>query len=127
MQWLVDNWTLLASVIAAFMLAAVKVRRYLQLSAEAQAKAREQAKDKLIRAVSDWLLYAVTEAERTLGDGTGKIKIREVYDRALARFPELTYVITLEQLDELAQHPLEEMRKLLESNEAISAYVTGEG
>lgn len=125
MQWMIDNWTLLASVFAALMLAAIKVREYLRLSAEAQAAAKKQAKDQLIESISGWLLYAITEAEREFGDGTGRLKIAEVYDKALERYPGLGYIITLEQLDELAQHPLEEMRRLLESNKAIAAYVSG--
>lgn len=124
MQWLMDNWTLLASLIAAVALAGIKVKNYLAMTAEEQEKAKKEARDRLVRAVSDWLLNAVIEAERDLGSGTGKLKIRAVYERALKVFgPELAQIITLEQLDELAQKPLEEMRKLLESNCNVSRYV----
>lgn len=128
MQWLIDNWTLIASLLAAIALASLKVRNYLRLSAEEQEKAEEAAKARLTQAVADWLLRAVTEAEKELGGGTGKLKIRAVYERAIEVFgPELTQVLTLEQLDALAQKPLDEMRKLLESNGAAAHYVNGEG
>lgn len=127
MQWLIDNWTLLASLLAAAALAVIKVQKYLKLSETDKAKAEEAAKAKLTNAVSDWLLRAVTEAERELGGGTGKLKIRAVYERALEVFgPELAQIITLEQLDAMAQTPLEEMRKMLEANSSAAEYVKQE-
>lgn len=126
MQWLIDNWTLLASIIAAAVLASIKVVKYTKMSAEEKAAAEREARDKLIRAVSDWLLRAVSEAEKELGGGTGKLKIRAVYERAIEVFgPQIVNVITLEQLDEMAQKPLSEMRKMLESNSDAAKYVEG--
>ncbi|MFR6482019.1 MAG: hypothetical protein ACLUPD_10785 [Anaerotignum faecicola] len=37
--------------------------------------------------VKEWLLLAVTEAEKELGSGTGQLKLRYVYDLFLRRFP----------------------------------------
>lgn len=126
MQWLMDNWTLLASILAAAILASIKVKKYLQAEKEEQERMKQEARDKLIRAVSDWLLRAVTEAEKDLGSGTGKLKIREVYEKAVGLFgPEFTEIISLERLDEMAQKPLEEMRELLDKNYKLRAYVEG--
>lgn len=114
MQWLINNWTLLASIFAAVALAGIKVRNYLKLSAEEQKGAKQKAADRLIKAVSDWLLGALAEAEEDLGGGTGKIKIRAVYGKAIEIFgPELAQILTLEQLDAMAQAPLTELRDIL--------------
>ena len=37
--------------------------------------------------VKQWLLYGVMEAEKELGSGTGKMKLRLVYDKAVSKFP----------------------------------------
>lgn len=124
MQWLIDNWTLLASLIAAAVLASIKVADYLNSDKAEQERLRKEAEERLRRAVADWLLKAVTEAEKELGAGTGKLKIREVYEHALRVFgPELAQVLTLEQLDTMAQRPLAEMRSMLQGNASAAEYV----
>ena len=58
--------------------------------------------------------------------GTGKLKLRQVYDAFLTKFPWLAPVITFEQFSGLVDDALEEMRKLLEDNKAVQQLVTGE-
>ena len=53
--------------------------------------------DEQINDVKQWLLYAVTEAEKDLGSGTGKLKLRQVYDLFLQRFPIVSRMISFEQ------------------------------
>ena len=48
--------------------------------------------DKQLSKVREWLLYAVTKAEKELGGGTGQIKLRYVYDMFVARFTWLARV-----------------------------------
>lgn len=91
--------------------------QYRKMNKAEQEAAKKKAEENLRRAISDWLLKAVTDAEIALGSGTGKLKIRQVYERAVEVFgPAVYQVITLSQLDAMVQAPLEEMRKMLKSN-----------
>lgn len=54
--------------------------------------------DKQLNKVREWLLYAVTKAEKELGGGTGQIKLRYVYDMFVARFAG-TYKVTASGLN----------------------------
>jgi hypothetical protein len=76
-----------------------------------------------IAKVKEWLLYAVTMAEKELGGGTGKLKLRYVYDLFLTKFSWLAKVITFEQFSALVDEALEEMKRLLESNNAVKEIV----
>lgn len=75
--------------------------------------------------IREWLLWAVTEAERVLGGGTGKLKLRMVYDLFVQRFPWLARVISFELFSELVDDVLDDMRTLISTNEAAKAYVEG--
>lgn len=79
-----------------------------------------------INSVKEWLLYAVTEAEKELGSGTGQIKLRYVYDMFLVTFPNLARLITFEQFSFLVDEVLNTFRPLLEQNKSLQSYVEGE-
>ena len=71
----------------------------------------------------EWLLYAVTKAEKELGGGTGQIKLRYVYDMFVARFAWLARVISFEAFSMMVDEALERMKKMLESNKAMQDFV----
>lgn len=128
MKLLVENWSLIVALGAAIAIAVIRVRNYLKMSKAEQEAAIQKHKDDLIKGVNDWLLRGVTEAEKELGAETGKLKLRAVYERAIELFgSEIAEIFTLEQFDELVQKPLEELRKMLESNDAVKDYVNGLG
>ena len=74
--------------------------------------------------VREWLLLGVTEAEKALGGGTGKLKLRWVYDRFIERFPFISHLISFSTFSDLVDDALEEMREMLENNDAVEEYVT---
>lgn len=76
--------------------------------------------------VREWLLYAVTKAEKELGGGTGQIKLRYVYDMFVTRFAWLARVISFEAFSMMVDEALERMKKMLESNKAMQTLVSGE-
>ena len=83
--------------------------------------------DEQINDVKQWLLYAVTEAEKDLGSGTGKLKLRQVYDLFLQRFPIVSRMISFEQFGQYVDDALDEMKRILAGNRQINRYVqTGE-
>lgn len=81
---------------------------------------------KQLNKVREWLLYAVTKAEKELGAGTGKIKLRYVYDMFVARFDWLAKVITFDMFSMMVDDALEQMRTMLETNEAAQKFVAGD-
>ena len=82
--------------------------------------------DKQLNKVREWLLYAVTKAEKELGGGTGQIKLRYVYDMFVARFAWLARAISFEAFSMMVDEALERMKKMLESNKAMQTLVSGE-
>jgi len=78
-----------------------------------------------LKSVKEWMLWAVTKAEKELGSGTGKLKLRYVYDMFVAKFPWLGSVVSFEMVSMMVDDALEEMRAMLESNKAVNEYVNG--
>ena len=115
MKFLIDNWYIILAALAVLAAAGIAVYRYFNLPSEEQ-----------LEKVRQWLLKAVTEAERELGGGTGQLKLRTVYDAFLTKFPWLAPLVSFNRFSELVDEALEEMRKMLAKNKAVQAYVSGE-
>ena len=79
-----------------------------------------------IQMIKEWLLFAVIQAEKDLGGGTGQIKLRYVWDMFIKTFPALAPLISFEMFSQLVDEALEQMRHLLETNKDIEAYVEGD-
>ena len=112
MNYLIENWPLIVAAISILVVAVVAVITFFQKPTSEQ-----------IAAVKEWLLYAVTEAEKALGGGTGKLKLRMVYDMFLEKFPSIAKFISFDDFSKFVDEALEEMRKLLENNEQVKKYV----
>lgn len=112
MNFIVENWAAIIGIIALVAVAVYAIAVFLKMPRTAQ-----------IEKVKQWLLYAVIQAEKQFGSGTGKIKLRYVYDMFIARFPWMAQVITFDSFSDLVDKALEEMRVLLESNKRIESYV----
>lgn len=114
MEFIITYWYIILTVIAILVMAGVAVYRYLGLPREEQlAKVRE------------WLLWAVTGAEKELGGGTGKLKLRQVYDLFVMRFPWLVRVVSFDLFSDMVDDALEEMRSMLQTNTAVKVLVEG--
>ena len=115
MEFILENWPIIVAAIAVVAVAAVAVARFVGLPTEAQ-----------LSKVREWLLWAVTEAEKDLGGGTGKLKLRQVYDLFVTRFPWLAKLVSFELFSDMVDEALEQMREMLDTNEAVKAFVEGE-
>lgn len=116
MNFIINNWYIILAALAILAAAGIAVYRYFNLPSEAQlAKVRE------------WLLWAVTEAEKELGGGTGKLKLRQVYDLFVTRFPWLARIVPFDLFSSMVDDALEDMREMLKTNQAVKAHVSGEG
>lgn len=111
-QWLVDNWSLVALIICIFIGCHMTFRKYYGLPRADQ-----------IKAIKEWLLYAVTQAEKELGGGTGKLKLRMVYDAFVSKFAWAAKVVPFDRFSLWVDEVLMDMRKMLETNDNIKEYV----
>lgn len=115
MTFLVENWFVLVGISCCFLFVGFMVFSFLKLPQKEQ-----------IAKVKEWLLLACAEAERELGDGTGKLKLRWVYDLFLQRFPAIAMAVSFETFSLWVDSALEEMRRVLTQNQAVKAFVKGE-
>lgn len=115
MKFIVENWFVIVAAVAAVAVAAYTTFTFFRMP-----------DDKQLNKVREWLLYAVVVAEKELGAGTGKIKLRYVYDMFVARFDWLAEVITFEMFSMMVDEALDEMKEMLESNKAVQSLVKKE-
>lgn len=73
--------------------------------------------------VKEWLKWAVVEAERQLGSGTGQLKLRMVYDMAAKQFPWMIQLVTFESFSSWVDEALEWMKVQISENKATKSYV----
>ena len=81
------------------------------------------SRKKKVENIKEWLKLAVVEAEKTLGGGTGQLKLRYVYDQAVAQFPWIASLVPFETFSAWVDEALEWMEKQLEQNQAITNYI----
>ena len=115
MKVIIEYWYIIVALAAAAGVAVIVAVRFLGLPRGAQ-----------LKKVREWLLLAVTQAEKELGSKTGKLKLRTVYDAFLTKFPWLAPVVSFERFSKLVDDALDEMRDMLDKNEAVKALVEGE-
>lgn len=114
MQFIMENWVkILIAVIAG---AGVGVGVFFLFKNMTQAQ---------LSKIREWLLWAVTEAEKDLGNGTGQLKLRQVYDLFLTRYPKISMFVSFNTFSVLVDQALDIMRKMLKDNAAVQAFVAG--
>lgn len=115
MNYIVENWFVLVGLMA--VVAAGGYATYVFV---------KMPSDKQLSKVKEWMLYAVTKAEKELGGGTGQIKLRYVYDMFVARFAWLAKTISFEMFSMMVDEALDKMKTMLESNKAMQELVSKE-
>ena len=113
MEWLVNNWYLVVAAIAVVVFVVIAIMKFFKLPTDQQ-----------IANLKEWLKWAVTEAEKELGSGTGQMKLRLVYGWAIDKFPWLGKVISFDMFSTWVDEALEWMKQQLDDNKAIKAFVT---
>lgn len=114
MKFITENWFVLVAFAAVAAAGGCAVYSFVKMPT-----------DKQLKKVREWLLYAVTKAEKKLGGGTGQIKLRYVYDKFVKRFPWLAWAISFERFSEMVDEALEKMKGMLASNKAMQELVNG--
>ena len=115
MEYVIENWYIALALMALVGAVCIFVLRFYKMPTADQ-----------MEAVREWLLGAVTLAERELGNKTGRLKLRYCYDLFVTRFPWLAKVIPFSTFSDMVDDALEEMKDMLETNEAVKVYVEGE-
>lgn len=107
-----NNWYLIVAAIAIIVVIGIAIYNFILLP-----------KGEKLKRIKQWLLWAVTQAEKMFGSQTGQLKLRYVYDLFITRFPFISKFVTFERFSQFVDQALEKMRKLLESNARVQAYV----
>lgn len=115
MEMMLNNWYVWLALACVVIMAALILYRFFKLPTAEQ-----------LDNVREWLLFAVTQAEAELGSGTGRLKLRLVYDQFLTRFPALALMVSFQTFSEMVDDALVEMRKMLAENEIVAALVIGD-
>lgn len=108
MDFLISNWALIVAATAVIVYIA-----WMLINTPAKIK--------------EWLLYAVVLAEKELGSGTGRVKLRYVYDMFMERFPVLSKLIPFGAFSTFVDNSLDKMRDMLNSNVNVKNYIEQKG
>lgn len=115
MNYITENWFVLVGLMAVVAAGGYAIYVFVKMPS-----------DKQLCKVKEWMLYAVTKAEKELGGGTGQIKLRYVYDMFVARFTWLAKTISFEMFSMMVDEALDKMKTMLESNKAMQELVSKE-
>ncbi len=114
MTFLMENWYIFIALLAVATTIGIFIGRFLKLPNSVQ-----------VEKVKEWLLWAVTQAEAELGSGTGKLKLRQVYDMFVQRFPAIAMAVSFDIFSTWVDEALEDMRDMLKQNQAVKNLVGG--
>lgn len=115
MKWMIDNWFLIVILGVMFCFVGASILSFSKLT-----------KEEKLHSVKEWLKFAVCEAEKELGSGTGQLKLRWVYGEAIKQFPFLINMISFEMFAEWVDEALAWMERQLISNKSVRDHVQGE-
>ena len=115
MNLIIENWYIIVGLLA---LVGVATTGAFYFFKNPSAKQLEQIKE--------WLLYAVIQSEKELGNGTGQVKLRFVYNLFLSKFKWISFFMSFETFSLLVDEALDEMRAMLEKNPAVNQLVKGQ-
>lgn len=113
-EFIGNYWYIILALLAVGAATGIAVYRFVNLPTSEQ-----------LDTVREWLVWAVTEAERELGSGTGQLKLRQVYDMFVQRFTWLAKIIPFSVFSILVDDALVDMRDMLAKNRAVKQLVEG--
>lgn len=113
----INDWYIYMAILSVVVVAIWLVYRFFCLPTEKQ----------LVK-VTEWLVWACTKAESELQSGTGKIKLRKVYDAfvSINSFYWIARIISFEKFSEMVKDALKEMKRNLIENPKLAEYVYGD-
>lgn len=112
MEWFVENWVVVVSLLAVLITAMLAGVKFLGLPRGEQ----------LIK-IKEWLLWAIVEAEKELGSGTGPVKLRFVWDLFISKFPLVSKFITFDLFKSLVDDALVQLKVILKDTPKLAELV----
>lgn len=112
-KWIIENWFIIVALAAGIGGAGYAVYKFAGLPTKEQ-----------VAKIKQWLLLAVTTAEKELGGGTGQLKLRYVYDMFVEKYPVAAKMVTFEMFSAWVDEALEGMKGMLEQNKAVKGFVS---
>lgn len=112
MTLLMEYWWLAIAILAILIIAFMFLITYINLP-----------NSKKATKVKEWLLFAVVQAEKELGSGTGQLKLRYVYNLALSKFPIFIKLIPFELFSSFVDGALQQLENLIEDSEGVKKYI----
>ena len=113
MEWFMENWYIIVAILAGIAALVGAVIAFFKLPVAAQ-------KDR----IRQWLLWAVSLAEQKFGGGTGQLKLREVYDKFITKFPFISKIISFQTFSNLVDDALVDMKEMLDKNDNINDIIS---
>lgn len=80
-------------------------------------------KERQLKVITEWLLLAVIKAEKELGNGTGQVKLRFVYDLFIDKFRFASMFISFNQFSALVDSALVIMKEMISNNDQVKNYI----
>ena len=114
MEFVMNYWYVIVGIIAVLIVVGFAVYKFAGLPTKSQ-----------VTKIKEWLLFAVTKAEQELGEKTGQLKLRTVYDLFVSKFPTTAKLVSFETFSVWVDEALVEMKKMLENNKQIETIVKG--
>ena len=112
MEFLANNWYIVLAAVAGVAVLVYLIFKFFKLPRASQ-----------IEKVKEWLLFAVSQAEKELGSGTGQLKLRYVYDMFVSKFPYLVQFVSFERFSKLVDDVLIKFKEMFNNNKAVKQYV----
>lgn len=112
MEWLISNWYILVAAVALIGCVGLAIKKFVSMPTAQQ-----------IEKIKEWLLFAVVDAEKELGSGTGQIKLRYVYDMFISRFGWVAKIIPFSTFSAFVDEALDKMKDILADNDNLKAYI----
>jgi hypothetical protein len=109
--WIRENWYIFILFIGVISMMAIRVYEFLKQPNKAQ-----------LQQIQEWLVYAVARAEEVLGSGTGKMKLKYVYDMFVTKFPAFAMFISYEKFVEMTEKALKEFKEMIAENPKIKEF-----
>ena len=114
MEFVMNYWYVIVGIIAVLIVAGFAVYKFAGLPTKSQ-----------VAKIKEWLLFAVTKAEQELGEKTGQLKLRTVYDLFVSKFPTTAKLVSFETFSVWVDAAFVELQKMLENNKQIETLVKG--
>ena len=109
LSFIATYWYLIVAAIAIISVISIKVYVFLKTPVKEQ-----------LNKIQEWLVWAVAQAEKELGSGTGQMKIKYVYDLFITKFPAVAIFVPYSTFSNMVEKALEEFKEMIASNQRIS-------